>query len=238
MSEETTTMEELTVDAIDSSFETFKDEDDPWEKARKYKEEKTVLTVTLADSPVKGGVVTDLNGIRGFIPASQLSLGHVEDLNEYSNKEVQAIVKEADESKKRLILSVRDVLRAAAAEAAAAKLAAMEPGSVVEGTVDSIKPFGAFIKIEEGITGLVHVSQISVKRIKDPSVVLKLGDTVKAKVLKVENGKLSLSIKALTAPESAAQEEDTSYPRDYKLPKAEPTTQNLGSLFKGIKFSD
>ena len=141
---------------------------------------------------------------------------------------------EVDEEKKRLILSAKAVLRAAASEEAAARLNAIEPGSVLEGTVESIKPYGAFVKIDDDITGLVHVSQISVKRIKDPSVVLKEGETVKVKVLNVKDGKLSLSIKALQAGAEDAVDEE---PKHVKLPKAEPLVQNMGDLLKGFKLN-
>ena len=233
MSEETMTMEELS-EAVDSSFETFKDDDNIWEKMKKAMENKEVLTVTTDSTAVKGGVTATVEGQRAFIPASQLSLKHVDNLEDYLNKELSVQVIEVDEEKKRLILSAKAVLRAAASEEAAARLNAIEPGSVLEGTVESIKPYGAFVKIDDDITGLVHVSQISVKRIKDPSVVLKEGETVKVKVLNVKDGKLSLSIKALQAGAEDAVDEE---PKHVKLPKAEPLVQNMGDLLKGFKLN-
>ncbi len=233
MSDETMTMEQLS-EAVDSSFETFKDEDNIWEKMKKAKEEGEIFTVTTDSPAVKGGVTAQVEGHRAFIPASQLALHHVDDLDEYAGKEMQVKVIECDEEKKRIILSAKAVLRVAAAEEAAARLNAIEAGSILEGTVDSIKPYGAFIKIDDDITGLVHVSQISPKRIKDPSVVLKEGETVKVKVLKVENGRLSLSIKALLPGADAAAEDDE--PRHVKIPKAEPFVQSMGDLLKGFKL--
>lgn len=233
MSEETMSMEELQ-EAVESSFETFKDEDNIWEKMKKAKESKEVLTVTTDNAAVKGGVTTSIEGHRAFIPASQLALKHVDNLEEFLGKELQVQVIEADEEKKRIILSAKAVLRAAAAEDAIARLNAIEPGAVLEGTVDSIKPYGAFVRVDDGITGLVHISQISAKRIKDPSVVLKEGETVKVKVLKAENGKLSLSIKALTETAETAVEEEE--PRHVKIPKAEPLVQTMGDLLKGFKL--
>ncbi len=73
----------------------------------------------------------------------------------------------------------------------------MEIGLVTEGTVESIQPYGAFIDLGNGLSGLVHVSQICEKRIKTPAAVLKVGDKVKVKVINVKDGKLSLSMKAL-----------------------------------------
>lgn len=233
MSEEPISMEELS-EAVDESFATFKDEDNIWEKMKKAMEEKEVLTITTDGTAVKGGVTASIDGHRGFIPASQLALKHVDDLSEYLNKELQVRVIEVDEEKKRLIFSAKAVLRDAANEEAAARLNALEPGAVLEGTVESIKPYGAFVKIDDDITGLVHVSQISVRRIKDPSAVLKEGESVKVKVLNVKDGKLSLSIKALQDNNNAEAAPDEN--RHVKIPKAEPLVQSFGDLLKGFKL--
>lgn len=233
MSEEITSMDELS-DAIDSSFETFRDADAQcWDKCKEYMEHKDVVTVTVDGIPAKGGVVATLEGLRGFIPASHLSLKHVDDLNEYLGKEIQVQVIEVDEANKKLVLSARAVLRAQADEEKNAKLSAIEPGTILEGTVDTIKPYGAFIKIDDDITGLVHVSQISRKRIPSPDAVLKKGDVVKAKVLNTKDGKLSLSIKALEDDKEAKREEEV---RNVKIPQSEALVQNLGDLLKGIKL--
>lgn len=233
MSEEPISMEELS-EAVDESFATFKDEDNIWEKMKKAMEDKEVLTITTDGTAVKGGVTASVEGHRGFIPASQLALKHVDDLDEYLNKELQVKVIEVDEEKKRLIFSAKSVLRDAANEEAAARLNAIEPGTVLEGTVESIKPYGAFVKIDDDITGLVHVSQISTRRIKDPSAVLKEGENVKVKVLNVKDGKLSLSIKALQDNSNSEDAPDEN--RHVKIPKAEPLVQNFGDLLKGFKL--
>jgi small subunit ribosomal protein S1 len=233
MSEEITTMEELSAE-IDASFETFRDADmESWDKCKDYMENKTVVTVTVDGVPAKGGVVATLEGLRGFIPASHLSLKHVDDLNEYLGKELKVNVIEVDEAGKRLILSARSVLKSQAEEEKAAKLSSIAPGTILEGTVDSIKPYGAFIKIDDDITGLVHVSQISRKRIANPSAVLKKGDKVKAKVLNTNDGKLSLSIKALEDDREAKREDEI---RNVKIPASEALVQNLGDLLKNIKL--
>ena len=102
---------------------------------------------------------------------------------------------------------------------------------VTEGMVESIKPYGAFIDLGNGLSGLVHVSQICEKRIKTPDTVLKVGDTVKVKVIAIKDGKLSLSMKALadTAAEEVTEE-------SFELPKAGDATTSLGSLFANIKL--
>ncbi|HAJ73264.1 MAG TPA: hypothetical protein DCM49_00525 [Lachnospiraceae bacterium] len=233
MAEETMSME-----AIDESFKTFKDEGQAnWETINQCLEEKTVLTVTV-EEVVNKGVVTHVEGIRGFIPASHLSLSHVDDLNDYLQKEIEVQVLEADEEKNRLLLSARNVLRAKANEERQAKINAIAKDTILEGKVESIKPYGAFIDLGDRISGLVHISQISQKRINDPSDVLAVGDDVKVKVLDVKDGKISLSIKALTAPAAKAPREDRqeAAPSDYKLPKTEDLTTNLGSLLKNIKL--
>ena len=113
-----------------------------------------------------------------------------------------------------------------------AKVSNVEVGLVTEGTVESLQPYGAFVNLGNGLSGLIHVSQISEKRIKHPSAVLAVGDTVKVKVIAVKDGKLSLSMKALQ--DVAAEEivEET-----FELPEAEEATTTLGSLFANIKLN-
>lgn len=232
MSEENMTMDDFSK-AVDDSFNSFKDEDQmAWENLKQLKEAKTILNVTV-DGIVNKGVVSYVEGVRGFIPASKLALGRIDDLNEYLGKEIQVQVFDIDEEKNRLILSCREILRAKADEEKKAKISAIAVGSVMEGTVDSIQPYGAFINLGDHLSGLVHISQISHTRIKDPSVVLSVGDSVKVKVIAIKEGKLSLSIKAL---EEDAEKADRAELENIKIPEAEELTTNLGSLFKNIKF--
>ena len=171
-------------------------DDVAWKKLQQYLEEKTVLDVKVG-GVVKGGVVAYVEGIRGFIPASKLSLSYVENLEDWLNKEIQVQVITVEPEKKRLVLSARELLREKAAEERRAKISNVQVGLVTEGKVESIQPYGAFIDLGDGLSGLVHVSQISDKRIKTPDAVLKVGDTVKVKVIAIKDGKLSLSMKAL-----------------------------------------
>ena len=232
MADENLTMDDFS-EAVDQSFDTFKDEDQEiWEKMKQYRDEKTPLTVTV-DGVVNKGVISNQGGIRCFIPASRLALGHVADLNEYLGKEIQVRVTEVDQEKGRVILSARELLREKAQEEKKARIAAVEVGTVMDGTVETLQPYGAFVKLENGLSGLVHVSQISHTRIKDPSVVLKVGDSVKVKVIAVKDGKLSLSMKALEEDTAAREEEEL---RNIKLPKSEELTTSLGELFKNIKL--
>lgn len=232
MSDENMSMDDFSK-AVDASFNTFKDEDQAaWEKVKQLREDKTILTVTV-DGVVNKGVVSYVEGIRGFIPASKLALGRVEDLNEYLGKEIQVQVFDIDEEKNRLILSCREILRAKERANRKAKIEAIAVGTVMDGTVESIQPYGAFIDLGDGVSGLVHVSQISHTRIKDPSVVLKVGDPVRVKVIALKEGKLSLSIKALEEDAQKDAEEELAH---VELPKSEELTTNLGSLFKNIKL--
>ena len=155
----------------------------------------------------------------------------MENPEDWLNKKIQVQVITADPENQKLVLSARELLREKAAEERRSKLASVQVGLVTEGKVESIQPYGAFIDLGDGLSGLVHVSQISEKRIKSPDVVLKVGDTVKVKVIAIKDGKLSLSMKALneTAAEDLPEEK-------IEIPKAEELTTTLGDLFKNIKL--
>lgn len=204
-----------------------------WEKFSDYLKNKTHVKVKI-NQAVKGGVTAFLEGVRAFIPASKLSLSFVEDLEQFVGQEVEAIVITADEAEKRLVLSVRDVLREQADEDKARTISNMKVGLVTEGTVETIKPYGAFVNIGNGVSGLVHISQITnIKRLRNPGEVLKEGQTVKVKVTAVKDGKISLSMKALeeAAPEKFHEEK-------VELPKTEELTTSLGSLLGGLHLDN
>ena len=203
-----------------------------WETVKKYAEEGTVLTLKI-DGIVNKGVIVYVEGLRGFIPDSHLDIGYVEDTNVYLNKTVEAKVITADEEKNRLVLSVKEVLFEKRREEKERKINAIIPGSVVEGKVESLMPYGAFIDLGDGISGLVHISQIAQKRIESPGEVLKVGQEVKAKVLKVADGKISLSIKAAEDQEPAPKVKDE--PAINYKDEGNATT-GLGALLAGIKL--
>ena len=198
-----------------------------WDKFKTMLEERTVVPVKIAEI-VKGGAVAYLDGIQGFIPASRLAAEYVEDLNEWAGKTIDVTVITADEEKRRLVLTGREGAREKLADERRKKVSKCQAGSIVEGTVESLKDYGAFVTLENGLTGLLHVSQISTQRIKHPGVVLKEGQTIKVKILSAENGRISLSMKAIQP------EEEPEEVFDYKE-KGEATT-GLGALLKGIKF--
>ncbi len=202
-----------------------------WDRLNQLMEDKTNLKVKIGGI-VKGGAVAYVEGIRGFIPASKLSLNYVEDLEDWLNKEIEVRVITADAEEKRLVLSAREILREKAEEERKAKISNLEIGLVTEGVVESLMPYGAFINLGNGLSGLVHISQISQQRIKHPGAVLKEGQTVKVKVIGIKDGKISLSMKALEDVAAVEIEEET-----YSLPKAEDATTSLASLFKNIKLN-
>ena len=151
---------------------------------------------------------------------------------EFLKKTLMVRVFEVDEAENRLVLSARELLKEQADAEKLAKTQQITVGSVLEGTVESLQTYGAFIDLGDGISGLVHISQISQKRIKSPKAVLSVGDNVTVKVIKNEDGKLSLSMKALMEVPEEEEEEVI----DYELPEAEEATTTLGSLFKNIKL--
>ena len=182
---------------------------------------------------VKAGVVAYVEGIRGFIPASQLSLSYVENLDEWVGRQVDVRVITVDEEKKRLVLSAKEVEKERKEEETNHKIAMLVPGTVTEGVVESLMPYGAFISLPDGLSGLVHISQISQRRIKKPSEVLKVGDHVKVKILNTNNNKISLSMKAVEENAEGGEEEKVS-PVQYS--SREEVTTSLGDLLKNLKL--
>ncbi len=201
-----------------------------WDRLVQLLKDQSNITVKVSEA-VKSGVVAYVEGIRGFIPASKLSLTYVENLDEFVGREIEVRVITADPEEKRLVLSARDILREKEAEERKARISNVQVGLVTEGTVESLMPYGAFVDLGKGMSGLVHVSQISQQRIKHPSVVLKEGQKVKVKVIAIKDGKISLSMKALEDVAAEEVQEET-----YQMPKAEEATTSLASLFKNIKL--
>ena len=145
---------------------------------------------------VKGGLLADVNGIRTFIPASQLSNHYVEHIDEFVGKEMKLKVIELDRAKKRIVASRKAVLAEEEAARRKAIWDKLEVGSIVQGTVRRIADFGAFVDIG-GVDGLVHVTDLSWGRVRHPSDVVKVGDVINVKILNVdpEKERVSLSLK-------------------------------------------
>ena len=204
-----------------------------WDRLRSLKDSQTDISVKVAGI-VKSGVIAYVEDIRGFIPASKLALDYVDedDLNDWLGKELKVRVITVDEEDGKLVLSAKEILREEEAEEKKARISNVQVGLVTEGKVESIQPYGAFIDLGNGLTGLVHISQICEKRIKTPAAVLHVGDEVKVKVIAVKDGKLSLSMKALQDVAAEEIQEET-----VELPESEELTTNLGALFANIKLS-
>lgn len=215
-----------------ADYEEHFDDANPWNIVKRYLEEGTVLHLTI-EGIVNGGAIAMVEGIRGFIPASRLSLSYIDDLESYLLKEVDVKVIEADQAAGRLVLSAREILKAEEKKAKEALLASVEVGSTLKGNVESLQSYGAFVRLENGLSGLVHISQISNQRIKSADQVLNIGDEVNVKVIGIKDGKISLSIKALLIEaEKAAEEPD----EVVEIPEAESIGTSLGDLFKKFKL--
>ena len=226
LQENTAAMEQETAEAM-ADYEEHLDDANPWNIVADYMEKKTILHVKV-EGIVNGGAIAMVEGIRGFIPASRLSLSYIEDLESYLLKDIEVRVIEADQASGRLILSAREILREKEQKAREELLASVKVGSVLTGTVESLQSYGAFVRLENGLSGLVHISQISTERIKTPGQVLNIGDTVSVKVIGIKDGKISLSMKALM--EDKKKEEET----HVELPKSESIGTSLGDLLKNL----
>ncbi len=203
-----------------------------WDKLKAMMDSKEVISVEVK-GVVKGGAVAYVEDIRGFIPASKLSLSYVEDTASFLNQTIEVQVIDVDKENKKLVLSARDVLKKKQSEERKNAIANIQVGYVCEATVESLQTYGAFVRLDNGLSGLVHISQIAHKRIAKPSDVLAVGDKVKVKVIAKKEGKLSLSIK--DADETSAPREV--YEEKFEIPvSGEEATTSLGDLFKNIKL--
>lgn len=203
-----------------------------WDILKGYMDEKKSIQVKISEI-VKAGAVAFVEGIRGFIPASQLSLTYVEDLEPWLGKQLEVRVITVDQEKDKLVLSAKAIEKEKAEAEINHKISMLAPGTILEGTVESLMPYGAFISLSEGLSGLVHISQISQRRIKKPSEVLNTGDKVKVKVLNTNDGKIRLSMKAVE--ENTEADEMEAHQAEEYSSKEEATT-SLGDLFKKLKL--
>jgi small subunit ribosomal protein S1 len=203
-----------------------------WDKIMEDYEAKTKVKVKIGQA-VNGGLITYLYGIRAFIPASQLSLSYVKDLESWVGKELDAIIITASKENRKLVLSAKEVEIDKANKEKALKISNLTRGLVTTGLVEKIVPYGAFVNIGDGLSGLVHISQICEKRIKSPNEVIKEGDNVTVKIIDIKDGKISLSMKEVKAKEEVIEDvEDT----QFVYQADEEATTSLASLLKNIKL--
>lgn len=165
-----------------------------WDELEQKFQAGSVFESQVADV-VKGGLVVDV-GVRGFIPASHVERHFVEDFSDYKGRTLSLKVIELDREKNKVILSHRAVLEQAEATAKKEIYDQLQVGAVIEGTVQRLTDFGAFVDVG-GVDGLVHISELSWDRVDKPADVVSEGDKVTVKILKVDkdNERISLSMK-------------------------------------------
>lgn len=168
-----------------------------WDEIKEKADKGENITVKVT-RPVRGGLVVNADGVRGFIPASMITDHFVSDLNQYKGAELEVKIIEVVPEDNRLILSHRAVAEKDRKEARKKIMGSLKVGDIVEGKVARLTNFGAFVDLG-GIDGLVHVSEISYDHVSKPSDILKVGEDVKVKVLAIEpeRNRISLSIKQL-----------------------------------------
>ena len=202
-----------------------------WDKLQELMEQEKTVTVKIKES-VPSGVVTYLEGIRAFIPASQLAADYVEDTQPWVGKNVEVRVITVDPQREKLVLSGKVVAREKEADERNHKISMLVPGSILEGTVENLQPYGAFVNLGNGISGLVHISQICQRRISSPHEVLKEGQKVKVKILNTNDNKVSLSMRALE--EEMIDTQESTEAQEYT--SGGEATTSLGALLSKFKF--
>ena len=175
-----------------------------WDEVAAKLESGEIVTVTPYDAN-RGGLLAEYEGVRGFLPVSQLSAEHyprvgssdkdeiLQRLNVLVNKEIRVRILDADRKANKLIFSEKEAIKEGLAE----RFEKLSVGDTVKGIVTGVVDFGVFVNVE-GIEGLIHISEISWERVNNPSDYVKVGQTVEAKIIAIDKERLSLSMKQLT----------------------------------------
>jgi small subunit ribosomal protein S1 len=175
-----------------------------WDELQRVFEDQEIIEVSPYDAN-RGGLLIELEGIRGFLPVSQLAAGHyprvsgadkdeiLQKLNQLVNKPLRVRILDVSRKDNKLIFSEKEAVK----DDMAARFAELKVGDEVEGIVTGVIDFGAFVNVD-GIEGLIHISEISWERVEDPRDYVKTGDTVKAKIIAIDKDRLSLSLKQMT----------------------------------------
>ncbi len=179
--------------------------EEAWQVLKKFKEERTTLSLPVLEAN-RGGLIMEANGIAGFLPVSQLSLEHyprveggeknriLEELKKFVGQTLEVRIFDTSPREGKLIFSEKE----AGEDELRETLSKYKVGDVVEGTITAVVNFGAFLRFgSPPLEGLIHISEIDYKLIDDPNKFLKVGDEVKAKIISIENNRVSLSLKAL-----------------------------------------
>ncbi|MET9010374.1 SAV_2336 N-terminal domain-related protein [Streptomyces olivaceoviridis] len=167
-----------------------------WRNLQKVKDDDEVIIARVREV-VKGGLILDIQGLRGFLPASLIEVQRVHNLQPYINRVLEVKILEINKDRNSLVVSRRALLEANQEKAREAVLNSLQRGQVREGVVSSIVNFGVFVDLG-GLDGLVHISELSWHHVDHPSEVVNVGEEVTVQVLDVDmdRGRVSLSIKA------------------------------------------
>jgi small subunit ribosomal protein S1 len=175
-----------------------------WDELQRVHEANEIVEVVPYDAN-RGGLLVEMEGIRGFLPVSQLAAGHyprvsgadkdeiLQKLHALTNKPLRVRVLDVSRKDNKLIFSEKEAVK----DDMQARFSELKVGDVVEGVVTGVIDFGAFVNVE-GIEGLVHISEISWERVDNPRNYVKVGETVKAKIIGIDKDRLSLSMKQMS----------------------------------------
>ena len=176
-----------------------------WQRIRELKETGEIITSPILNIN-KGGLIVEIEGVQGFLPLSQLSREHypqveggdttkiVQVLQKFKGQEFKMKIIDFSEEENKLIVSERAIQEEAVKE----ELSKLTVGETTEGTVTEVTDFGAFVRLSDTLDGLIHSSEIAWKFVEDPREFLQPGQSVKAKIISIDGGRVSLSLKALT----------------------------------------
>ena len=175
-----------------------------WDELQRVFDAQEIVEVTPYDAN-RGGLLVELEGIRGFLPVSQLAAGHyprvsgadkdeiLQKLNALTNQVLRVRILDVSRKDNKLIFSEKEAVK----DDMQARFAELKVGDEVEGIVTGVIDFGAFVNVD-GIEGLIHISEISWERVDNPRNYVKVGDTVKAKIIAIDKDRLSLSLKQMS----------------------------------------
>lgn len=178
--------------------------DKGWDELQRVFEAQEIIEISPYDAN-RGGLLVELEGIRGFLPVSQLAAGHyprvsgadkdeiLQKLNALVNQPMRVRILDVSRKDNKLIFSEKEAIK----DDMQSRLTELKVGDAVEGVVTGVIDFGAFMNVD-GIEGLVHISEISWERVEDPRDYVKPGQQVKAKIIAIDKDRLSLSIKQMT----------------------------------------
>ena len=171
--------------------------DEAWKKLEKDFEEKNVVTGVI-NGKVKGGFTVEIEGIRAFLPGSLVDVRPVRDTVDLEGKELQFKVIKLDQKRNNVVVSRKAVIETENSSERETLLAELQEGQVRQGTVKNLTEYGAFVDLG-GVDGLLHITDMAWKRVKHPSEIVNVGDSVQVKVLRYdrERGRVSLGLKQL-----------------------------------------